>query len=669
MEVTPTRILLVIACIGAAVALLWSILVPLHTRRRGLISESTLISSLLAVLVLNAEAYLLSLVPIARPLDGLPLVHVLIVGLLIAYGLTRYGLRSWQRTAGALACGVRHLARDVHVVPSLALVALLVWLGVFFVYGMFTVPGAWDALEYHVPMAVQPYQDGRIGDVTSDLPWPNAYPRGVEIVWYWTLQWTGTDLLFHPVLLLFGGQLLLAIYVLARRTGVKSAGAVLAMIVIGTTPVFYWLSTHGYVDIAVAASVVALVALLAPRRGEPSRLETRDWLPAAMALAEACLVKLPILAVAFGGIALLQALFLRGRIRTAWVNALRWAFSWRGGLAAVVVAASCHTYWGNWIEHGNPLYPARITIGERVVLDGPVDTSRFGDGGATSVDKRVADMTRFERFYHAWTDFKAGLLADSFGTFGPVLPFLILPLFAIVTLVALARWHTWRLALVAMFVLCYFTPAFLPRYGIPMVTFAVVMGMVVTNWLPRWGAQLAAVVVVVFCWPGFTDSRRDMKAALSWIKANSGGTLTWAQRDAFMAERFNLAGNPVYASPEITRLIRERSGPGDVLVWNVRTFPTLLYNRSYSNRVVHLPGTPRDCYPDGAYLLAKPNAEQMAAWLKEIDRLHPRHVLVYTHSAYAERLQSAGDLDYEVHYRDPKRPDRSGMTLFERMRD
>jgi len=69
-------------------------------------------------------------------------------------------------------------------------------------------------------------------------------------MWYWSLQWTHTDLLFHPVQLAFGLQLMLAMYVLARRTGAAPWAAILASLAIATTPIFYLLTVGGYIDVA-----------------------------------------------------------------------------------------------------------------------------------------------------------------------------------------------------------------------------------------------------------------------------------------------------------------------------------------------------------------------------------------------------------------------------------
>ena len=657
MEVTPLGLVRVAAAILAVVVLYGALVVLLRTRAyRRPMSETLLGASLLLVLILNAEVYALSALPVHRPLKWLPLFHGLITA-----GLVGVLPRAWWTTLRALAESFRQCLRQAGYVLGSALVGLAILLLVYLLFGAYNVPHAWDELEYHVAMAVQPYQDGRVAPVTSDLPWATAYPRGVELLWYWTLEWTGTDLLFHPVQLAFGVQLLLAAYVLARRTRASVRAATLVFPVLATMPVFLCLSTCGYIDLAVASSVIALVALLAPPR-QSNATGTRDWPLAALAMAQACLVKLPILAVAFGGIALLHALFFRGAIRSRLREALAFLGSLRGVVAILVILAASHTYWRNWAHHGNPLYPIRVTLADHVVLPGPVDPGLFGGGGHSTAAKPVAKMTRAERFYYAWTDFHQPLNVDSFGSLGRIWPFVILPLFALSVLWAL--WHRdgWLLALTAMFGLSFFTPAYLPRYGLAMIAVALAGALSVLSRFPRPVEFVGVMIVVAFCLPGLRFNERHVRHSLRWIRMGGGGTLALPTRNAYVYER-DVVGYPGYCSPHMTRFIRDHSRPGDLLVWNVRTFHGLLWNRTYSNRVVHLPAGPHDMYPHSAADM-RPGATK--TWLDRVAELQPRHVLVYTDSESARRLLAEPEWGYREAFRDADR-DRYPMILFERV--
>jgi hypothetical protein len=663
MEVSLAGAALALTAIGATAAMLAVLTVMFYARARRTVAECLLGAGAALVLILNAEVYALSLLPGVRPLKWLPQSHVLLLCVLFGFSLGRPGARGWAAALRAAVGEVRAVWARLGLLLRIALGGLLLVLLSYFVFGAYDVPWTWDELEYHVPMAIQPYQDGRVQTVSSDLPWANAYPRGVELIWYWTLQWSGTNLLFHPVQLAFGLQYLLAVFVLARRTGATESAAVLGVLVLATTPVFFALSTSGYIDLATAAAVISLVAFLAPARDAAAPL-TRDWPLASLALAEACLVKLPLLAIAFGGLAGLQALLGRGSPRQRGGEAGRFLASPRGVASALIVLAACHTYWRNAIEHGNPLYPARFEVAG-LKLDGPLDTARFGTGAHTSVGKPVADMTRWERFWYAWTDFRQPLDIDSFGSFGPVLLAILLPFLA--SLVLLQRpLDTWRLTLGAMFVLCLFTPSYLPRYGLPMAAVAVVGAMWLATRFGPASFRVFALVVLVLCVSGLGVSKRRMSHSLEWVRKQSGGYLALKTRNAFLAEHVP-TGGPQYCRPDMIRYIRTHSGAGDLLVCNVRTFPALLWNYRYDNRVCWLTGTAGDSYPEEASDLSLPSPAELTDWITRVLAKQPRHVLLYTQSAYAQELIGHPEYGYRAALADPAERQNYAMTLFERV--
>ncbi len=662
MEVTATNVRWAVAALLALLATqaILAIAVRGATRRPMIVCITAAFAGV--VLLVNAEVWCLSLVPLGRPLRWLPGVHVGLLVVLLVATLRRGGGRVWGATLRRAWCELREYCRDVGLVVSLANLALLLLLLGYFAIGAYQVPGAWDDLEYHVPMAVQPYQDGRLGSVTSDLPWPNAYPRGTELLWYWTLQWSGSDLLFHPVQLAFGIQALLATYVLARRTGASASAATLAAIILGTTPVFFILSTSGYVDLAVAAGVVSVIAFLAPPE-DPAAEPTRDWPLAALALAEACLVKLPLLAAVLAGIGFLQAVFRHGPARNGVRRVSQFFRARRGWLAAVLVLIACHTYWRHLLEHRNPFYPMKVSLAG-VLFDGPLDGSQFGAGGHTTFGKPVREMSHFERFYYAWMDLMQPPNVDSFGSFGPVLPVLVLAPFLIALLALGWPVDTWRLALGAMFAACLFTPAFLPRYGIPMIAVALAGAAWTVSRLTGAALRGYVIVALLFCGVGVAISARAVWQGYEWTWRQAGGTLPLAARNSFLLERTRVGGE-MYCLPTVIQYIRTHSGPADLLVWNVRTFPALLWNRTYSNRVIHLPGAARDTYPGSAALLTVPTAPELARWLQRLGALRPKHVLVYAESAYAQALQAGRIAGYEIAYADPPERLKWRMALFE----
>lgn len=650
--------------VGAACLRLWSFVVL--TRRHAPIqpiSESLLAASVLFVLSINAEIYLLSAIPVERPLGYLPLFHLAVTVVLATASWRGAGISAWRQTLWAVVGSFALLWRDCGWVVRLGSLVTVGMLGVYLLVGAYRVPSAWDELEYHVPMAVQPYQDGRVGPVTSDLPWANAYPRGVALLWYWTLQWSGTDLLFHPVQFAFGLQFLLAVYVLACRSGVRPGVALLVTIVMASMPVFFILTTCGYIDVAVAATVITVVAFLAPPRTQEDGVR-HDWLLAGLALGQACLVKPPLMAVALGGIAFLHDVFFRMGPRVGLRSIPRFVFSARGLAMLLVVLLCCHTHLRLWAERGNPLYPLRVTLAGRVMFDGPLDAARFGIGGHTTMGQ-VSEMSHLQRFWASWVDLYQPLNVDSFGGFGPVVPVAIVFLFVSFAVRALLARTTWHLALVLMISLCFATPSYLPRYGLPMVAIATVGAAWVVSRFPRELSVAATVGVVLLCALGSAKSITYLWEELKWLTSQAGGQIPLATRNAFLLEKHQIGLADIYCTPEMIRYIRDHSGPGDVLVWNVRTFPGLLWNRTYSNRVIHLAGSRHDVYPGSAATLMEPTEEEMNRWLGEVLRLRPKHVLVYAQSAYARALTDRDELGYNQVFYDSDSRGPGAMVLFE----
>lgn len=665
MELTAWSLVTIPLTIFAFLALLWSlvVLIRIHTPSQPF-SESVLASSVISVLILNAEVYALSLLPFERPLDWLPLVHSSVVAGTIVGISACYGWDVWRRS-------FTHGIASAHVVwnqPLVVRMMLLCMFSIVFVsaaYGMYTVPSDWDGLEYHVPMAVQPYQEGRIGPVTSDLPWATAYPRGTETIWYWTLQWTGTTALFHTVQLAFGLQLLLATYTLARRSGVVPWSALAGCAIVTTMPIFFILSVSDYIDIAYGAGVIALLAFLAPSREQSPQLQ-RDWLLAACAFSQCALIKLPIVAALFGGIALLHTLLTSKTVRERSWQVWLFLRSWRSVTAGIIILFGIQSYIGHWVKENNPLYPVALTVGGRLIFEGPVDSRLFG-GGANSSMGNVAEMSLVHRYYAAWADWFNPLNVDSLGSPGPLFLTVVLVSFVLFLGHALVTRQRWHLAIALMFGVAFFVPGFfLPRYGIPMLTIAIVG----STWtFQRFSSELLPglkIILVAGCLFGLFVSSAYIRTSLQWTTNVAGNDFSLAKRTSFIAEKVQVGIPEIYQSPEMILYIRDHSKPGDTLVWNVRTFQSLLWNRTYSNQVIHLAGTQADFYPGGAYLLTEPTSDQMTNWLFTLKQMNPDQVLVYTQSAYAQYLLANPEFGYHIGYQDAASRGKGAMTLFER---
>ena len=646
------------------------------------LSETLLLTSIVTALALYAEPYLLSFLPLERPLRLLPLAHVLLTAALLACARWRYGVGIARETLRALAGRSWAFLRTVGPVLTVALVGLVVLLGVYAAYGAYTVPTFWDDLWYHVPMAVQPWQDGRVdavpneaavrelgvqtprGQFRSDSPQPSLFPRGVEMLWYWTLQWTSTDLLFHAVLLALGVQLLLAIYVLARRLGAAPWAATVAALAMASTPIFYLLTTTGYVDIGTGASVVALAAFLAPD-GRPGSRGLPNWGAAALALGEACIVKYPFLALVVGGVLAVEAVLFRVGPWRGLLHLLRFVFSWRGVAALVIVAGCAQTYVGHYLRYRNPFYAFRITVAGHEIFPGWHDPGTTNLGGESTAVKPIPEMSRPELYYHAWTDFRAPLTCESFGSFAEVFPCALLVPALVFALWGLLTFNTPVVAATLGVLLCLaFTPVAPPRYGLPIVAILFVFGM--RMWSELRGRLTTAVTLAVLalCTPGLA---RGLAHFRWWMHVyRDGGPVSWTARNRSFHEKY-IVSPPHAPSLPMIKYIREHAGAGDRLVWTVHALPTLLYNSRWTNELYFLPGLPeKESWPAVPGRSPVP-PDRLNAWLAELRRLAPRHVLLYTKSDYARGLLEHPELGYREVFRDddPARKE-FAMVLFER---
>jgi hypothetical protein len=146
------------------------------------------------------ELYGLSWFPTTRPLDWLSAGQVALAVL----GVVFLPWRSFALFVKECLLYVVAQWRRARWLIKLVMGGLGGVLIVYFFFGFFLNPSGIDSLMYHIPVAVQPFQDGRVNTFDSSVPWTYLYPKAVELVWSWTLLVARSDLLFLPILFLFG---------------------------------------------------------------------------------------------------------------------------------------------------------------------------------------------------------------------------------------------------------------------------------------------------------------------------------------------------------------------------------------------------------------------------------------------------------------------------------
>ncbi|MDD5083587.1 MAG: hypothetical protein PHT88_01440 [Candidatus Moranbacteria bacterium] len=606
-------------------------------------------SCISVALIVIAEVYLLSFIPIERPLRFLWLFHTAVVFAFVSSTLYLWKIDAWKDL-------MRHSKRVIFdffgngdLLQRLLIGLAVIIFPVYFLAGVFFVPSAPDTLSYHIPLAIQPYQDGRIANIDSDLPWTYLYPRGAEVMWYWTLQLTKSDLLFNAVQLFFGFNLLLAIYVLSKKLGNGIRESLMAAIIFLTMPIFYILTISGYIDMDYGASILAGIAFLAP---SPKKFLKYDIFFAALALSLAALIKVPIIATLFIGIMLFAKMFSKEGGRYIFSDSTLFFKSKFFFLSLAALVLSSSHYIENWITYDNPIYPIGLSVLGTSVFKGIMNPTDFGLGVNTLMGD-VKSMSSIQRFYSSWADVFNGLNVDSFGSTGAVFILAIVFPFIIFLMKTLAERNAYHIALSAIVSLSFIIPGlFTPRYNLVMTAIGIVGAINIFMYFEKRILNTLMYALLGLCVLTISIPFDNMTKSIAWIKSLSGTDgFDFRNRSSIVAEKVSLGGYDNYPTAQVIKYIRDNSLSGDMLGWNVNGFHALLWNRTYSNRVVFLPGTEMDRWPKGPSLMTVPTEKQIKKWKNIVEKMKPRHIVVYANSIYPSLISSL-DTKYIVAFKE-----------------
>ena len=355
-----------LAMVAPVFAWLW-----MRAARSGWLSGSAerVLFALVATPVLAlAEILALSLLPVERPLrSALPWVHLVVA---IACTASMLGARRWLC---ASAVGWRRRARRVwasldgatRIAMGFAAAAVLLAL----LHGAWNTGDEHDGALYRMLIAVQPFQDGRVGRVTFPLDdFADAYPRTIELLYSWTMLCTGTTVGFHLVNWYFLLVLAAAAYVLARRAHLRHRLAVFCAALTATTPMPIYLTGVLYNDLPACALLAAAVAFCAPRRRGAWLRSDLTAFALAVTLGASAKFSVAIGAGVLSAVVLgWMLLGERARRRRCGV-----------GPAATILTIACAglvaatPYLRSWVLYGSPFWPLHVTVGPWTIFDGPM---------------------------------------------------------------------------------------------------------------------------------------------------------------------------------------------------------------------------------------------------------------------------------------------------------
>jgi hypothetical protein len=340
-------------------------------------------------------------------------------------------------------------------------------------------PSGWDALTYHLPVALHWLQNGSLR-IASLSAWQYGLPGNAEIGMM-LLMSTGREAL-APAVNVFAIVLLgVAVYGVAFQLarGKKSAVAAVTLIAL-SMPIVEFQSFSGYVDLFGTAFLSAAVALFLARK-EMLRAGTKGS-PSTILLflsAIACGVSIgtkPVFYVYAAVYCWVVAVML---MRESGINSR--AF-WRGigVVAAGVLLTSVFWFGRGFAATGNPLFPMQVKLGKHVLFRGFAPSQITSDDFA---DKFVRE--RAEWIIYPWTEYlrvpgeQSIAYSEGSGTGAAFATFVPLGL-----LFALYRFATHKggrtetillVTLVGLVVVWWISLQRMPRFGLPLLVLACVL--------------------------------------------------------------------------------------------------------------------------------------------------------------------------------------------------
>jgi hypothetical protein len=583
-------------------------------------------------LVLILEVALFGSVPKAivdRPLDWLGWAHGAVCLLVLLW--VRWRRTDLRGSLRRVTTSWRDATREPGV--GLLLISVMTWHLAVMVYGAWNWSVLVDDIQYHLPQALQVYQDGRLGRVvTAQEPWADGYPRGSALVWAWSMIMTRTDAGIHPINGCFAIQLMLAAAVGARRVGCSRRWALLAAALVPTAPIVSFITAITYTDVAQAAllgtSAVMAMPVRRGRWGAPSAILC--GLSAAMAL----WVKFQMApAIAMIVVYRLGHLFLQWR---------------RGGLAprgTLSVRAQLLLGAAAMLAAAPPyIKPLNLRIGSLVLFVGPMDQDDLAAG---------VQMPWLLRFARYWTDWLADPSGESPGGFGPLLTMLMAAPTLAVCLSQLAR--PWRRAVgrpgMVMLALLLLAVAVVPLYHWPRYSMWLLVPMsVCTAWVVQVIAdrplqQWICLVAAALCAGNAALYGRYLIAKVSMdvgLAADRGVDLWTEHRNRLLVDALPY-GDRLRPTPQTRAALRAAMKPGETVVTSVHIDPVLLTDPDYTYRVDFRPIKPWPIFAERFDPLAdlERGEVEAPAWLEGLNRDKVSAAVVYDGTAEDRTLHAA----------------------------
>lgn len=498
------------------------------------------------------------------------------------------GLRTWPATMKAAAKQDRLLL----TLYSLAAIFLawVLFLGVIFP------PVDWDGNAYHLSYAADLVQNHNLYDVPTSMIWIPAYPKGGEFIQAWTLLLSHNDTLVDLTQLPFLVLGIVSLYAVARNVGISKRSARYVALLFSFTPSALNQLTTGYVDVMMATTFFAGLALVLQRN-----YRKLDFL--LIGIIFSLLISIKSSGIYMVAILLLPVLFnLYGQHRLA----LK-----RYALPALLTASpsvfGLYWYIKNWILYGSPIYPFGFQIAGRTLFHG-LNYAQWSSavGGSMPHDK-------FIRLWYTWSEhspdpsyFLYNYDSSYFGL-GVIWFIVLVPAMLLSIYLAIAKRRYYLLGAMALLLgLLFVYPIdFSPRYTMFIISAGVIgLGLLFDN-LHLVTVRITKTVIIALTivtlginfmlWSYSPHTVYDQAVSLRNHQGEHGPSTIFA---VDFGQAYVLMHNTIK--------------PGQTIVYTAGNWIYPLWNDTFSNKVMYV------------------DANSEAAWYKQVMAKKPTYVFSTT---------------------------------------
>lgn len=358
---------------------------------------------------------------------------------------------------------------------------------------------AWDSLGYHLPIAHDLVQTGKLREVPGHLAYIETYPRFADLFTAGFRVLLGSERFVDLSQVPFLPLLVAAAYRHGRALGVERSSALAFALAPLAMPIVFLQCATSYVDVAYASLLVAGLGYLALRERTAHDLLAALFLGLALATKPSAPATL---AVAFSCAAAL-------RLRSHGLRGLAQVAS----VAAGALLLGGKVYLDNVLRFGNPVWPIVLRAG-RFVLPGYVTQEHILGLGLSEAEKHLSWGAKLATSW--FLEPSSPVFDMRFGGFGRAFAFAALPLAAFAAL----RLPRARALLAVVVPACLAqSGAFTTRYTITVAVFAFAVAPLGLAFLaPRLRTPAHAVLVALLAssavggFRGFSDGGPSLRA-------------------------------------------------------------------------------------------------------------------------------------------------------------